>query len=123
MTARSWRAADGAATVAACLALTALLVVTVLIVQLGAVVAVRHRAQAAADLGALAAAGALATGAETGCARADEIAKRMRVRVRDCAVEGWDATITVEAGASLGPLGSRMVRAAARAGPVDGEGN
>lgn len=104
---------------AACLALTALLAATLLIGQVGVVVVARHRAQAAADLGALAAAGALSTGVADACGQARDIGRRMHVEVRTCAVAGWDVTIVAEAGAALGPLGMRVVQATARAGPAD----
>lgn len=107
----------GAATVTACLALTALLAVTLLFVQVGVVIVARHRAQAVADLGALAAAGALTDGTDA-CARARDLAHRMRVRVRSCTVAGWDVTVVAELTASLGPLGASDVRAVARAGPA-----
>ncbi|MQY17959.1 Rv3654c family TadE-like protein [Nocardia macrotermitis] len=107
----------GAATVTACLALTALLAATLLFVQVGVVIIARHRAQAAADLGALAAAGALATGTDA-CARARDLGQRMRVRVRSCVVDGWDVTVVAELTAALGPLGTPDVRAVARAGPA-----
>ncbi|WP_067903279.1 Rv3654c family TadE-like protein [Nocardia vaccinii] len=108
----------GAATVAACLALTALLAATLLFAQVGVVIVARHRAQAAADLGALAAAGAL-TAETDACAPARDLAQRMRVRVRSCTVVGWDVTVVAEVTASLGPLGTPDVRAVARAGPVE----
>lgn len=114
---RGWRAERGAATVAACLALTALLAATLLIGEIGAVIVARHRAQAAADLGALAAAGALSAGPGDACAQAREIGLRMRVRVHTCAVAHWDVTVVAEVCASLGPFGAQVVRATARAGP------
>lgn len=109
----------GGATVAACLALAGLLCATVLIGQVGVVVVARHRAQAAADLGALAAAGALAGGAEAACALADVPVRRMGAVVRRCAVEQWDVEVSVEVRAALGVLGTRTVGGIARAGPVD----
>ncbi|WP_342213291.1 Rv3654c family TadE-like protein [Nocardia wallacei] len=112
----------GIATVAACLVLAALLAGTLLIAHVGGVVVARHRAQAAADLSALAAAGALDEGAEAGCVRADELARRMRVRVRACEVVGWEVTVTVTTAVSVGPLGTRAVSATARAGPVTESG-
>ncbi len=111
------RSERGAATVAACLALTALLAATLLFLQVGVVVVARHRAQAAADLGALAAAGALTAEADA-CSRARDLGQRMRVRVRSCTIAGWDVTVVAEVTASLGPLGTPDVRAVARAGPV-----
>jgi secretion/DNA translocation related TadE-like protein len=113
------RADDGGATVLACLALAGLIGATLLVSQFGVVVIARHRMQAAADLGALAAAGALEQGAEVGCAQANELARRMRVRIRECEVAQWDATITVEGNVPIGLFGNRTVRAVARAGPVD----
>ncbi|MFI5781418.1 Rv3654c family TadE-like protein [Nocardia sp. NPDC051570] len=116
---RAWRGEDGGATVLACLAVIALLALTLLTAQVGAIVAGRHRAQAVADLGALAAAGALDAGSGAGCARAEEIARHMRARVLECTVVGWDVTLSVETSVVAGPFGARSVRAAARAGPVE----
>ncbi|AYF73155.1 pilus assembly protein TadE [Nocardia yunnanensis] len=109
----------GAATVTACMALLGILAVGVLIAQVGVAVAARHRIQAAADLGALAAAGALDGGVDAACRRGAEIADRQGARQTGCAVEGWDVTVTVEGRVSLGPLGVRAVRASARAGPME----
>ncbi|WP_330183851.1 Rv3654c family TadE-like protein [Nocardia sp. NBC_01503] len=105
-------------TVVAGVALLALLTLTVLMAQVGVAVAVRHRAQSAADLAALAGAAGVAGGRQSACAEADRIGNRMGVRMIDCAVLDWDVTVTVEARMSLGPLGSRSVRAMARAGPI-----
>ena len=80
---------------------------------LGSAVVARHRAQAAADLAALAAAARLPEGAETSCGQALVIAKAMRVEVTACEVDDLDVVVTVEAG---------RARAAARAGPDDGPG-
>ncbi|MFI6776122.1 Rv3654c family TadE-like protein [Nocardia sp. NPDC050412] len=110
---------EGVATVFACLALVALIGATLLIAQVGVVVVARHRAQAAADLAALAAAGELARGADVGCAEAAEIALRMGVRIQQCEVVQWDATVTVERNVPMGLLGKRTVRATARAGPKE----
>ncbi|MFE3222013.1 Rv3654c family TadE-like protein [Nocardia sp. NPDC059228] len=109
----------GGVTVTACLALVGLLAVAVLIAQVGVAVAARHRVQAAADLSALAAAGALDGGVSVACGRAAAIAGRMGVRPAGCVVLGWDVTVTVAGRVSLGPLGERDVRAVARAGPAD----
>ncbi|MEV6772632.1 Rv3654c family TadE-like protein [Nocardia sp. NPDC051030] len=107
----------GGVTVAACLALIALLAVTVLVAQIGVAVAGRHRVQSAADLAALAAAGGLDGGTAAACARAEEIASRMGARVVRCAVVDWDVTVALQDRMSLGLLGTRLVRAEARAGP------
>lgn len=113
---------EGGATVFACVVLAGLLALTGVVAQVGAVVVARHRAQAAADLGALAAAGVLTEGAEAGCAEAGEVARRMAVRVERCDVEQWDAVVVVRARAAFGVFGVRTVTAAARAGPVDDTG-
>ncbi|MFQ6327597.1 Rv3654c family TadE-like protein [Nocardia sp. CWNU-33] len=113
------RAEQGGATVLACLALVGLIGATLLVGQVGVVVVSRHRAQAAADLAALAAAGALEQGAEAGCAQALEIARRMRVRIHECEVTHWDVTVTVVRNVPIGLYGNWTVRAVARAGPVE----
>nr|WP_063059266.1 Rv3654c family TadE-like protein [Nocardia sienata] len=109
---------EGSATVTACLALAGLIVVTVLVVQFGGVVVARHRAQAAADLAALAAAGELWNGAEAGCAAAQALGRRMAAHVARCEIDGWEAVISIEETIPLGPFGTRSIRAVARAGPV-----
>ncbi|MEV0046625.1 Rv3654c family TadE-like protein [Nocardia rhamnosiphila] len=109
---------EGSATVTACLSLAGLIVMTVLVVQFGGLVVARHRAQAAADLAALAAAGELWNGAEAGCAAAESLGRRMAAHLARCEIDGWDAVITVEEKVPLGPFGTRSIRAVARAGPV-----
>lgn len=113
------RGEAGVATVFATLALAGLLVLTVLVGQVGAGVVARHRAQAAADLAALAAAGALVHGAAQACTEGGEIARRMRMTIRGCEVAEWDVVVTVEGKVPMGLLGDRTVRAMARAGPVE----
>ncbi|MEU2124219.1 Rv3654c family TadE-like protein [Nocardia niwae] len=110
---------EGLATVFVCLALVALIGVTLLIAQVGVVVVARHRAQAAADMAALAAAGALVEGVDAGCAEADEVARRMGARIRVCEAAEWDATVIVERNVPMSLYGDRVVRAIARAGPVE----
>ncbi|MGQ4600891.1 Rv3654c family TadE-like protein [Nocardia sp. R6R-6] len=126
---RTWRgfvAADlrtsgehGVATVFACSGLVALISVTLLIAQVGAVVVARHRAQAAADMAALAAASALVQGVNVACAEAGEVARRMGTRIRDCTAAEWDVSVTVEANVPIGLYRDRSVRAIARAGPAE----
>lgn len=89
-----------------------LLTVTVGGFYLGSAVVARHRAQAAADVAALAAAARLPEGAEAACAQASVIAKAMRVEVKACEVDELDVVVTIEAGPA---------RAAARAGPADSQ--
>lgn len=88
-----------------------LLAITVGGFRLGSAVIARHRAQAAADLSALAAAVSLPQGAGIACNRASVIAEAMSAGVVDCHIDDLDVVVTVR----FGPA-----RAAARAGPVDG---
>ncbi|WP_369816461.1 Rv3654c family TadE-like protein [Mycobacterium sp. 852014-50255_SCH5639931] len=82
---------------------------------LGSVVVARHRAQAAADLAALAAAARLPAGAEAACARATAVARQMHTGDASCAVDELDVVVTVR----VAVLGGAAI-AAARAGPVSG---
>jgi secretion/DNA translocation related TadE-like protein len=77
--------------------------------HIGSAVVARHRAQAAADLAALAAAARVPEGAAAACDKASVIAQAMSVAVVDCAVDALDVVITVRAG---------KAHAAARAGPA-----
>ncbi len=94
-----------------------LVAVTIGGVYVGAAVVARHRAQAAADLAALAAAASIGDGAAHACARATELARPMGTAVVACSVEELDVIVTVEA-----PIDTRIfrmgpARAVARAGP------
>lgn len=87
-------------------------------VWLGAAVVARHRAQAAADLAALAAAVRLPAGSAAACREAVAVAGVMRATVQACDVVGLDVVVTVTAQADV-----RLVwqaSAAARAGPAVG---
>ncbi|MHC9295615.1 Rv3654c family TadE-like protein [Mycobacterium sp. LTG2003] len=86
---------------------------------LGAAVIARHRAQAAADLAALAAAGAVVGGPEMACGRAAEIASAMRTTVTACRLDGLDVVLDVEVMVTLGRFGAGSARAVTRAGPVE----
>lgn len=86
-------------------------------IRLGSAVVARHRAQAAADLAALAAADRLPSGAAAACVQASEIARRMAADVVTCAIDGLDVLLTVEVPVALGGWGIATARAAARAGP------
>jgi secretion/DNA translocation related TadE-like protein len=82
---------------------------------LGSAVVARHRAQAAADLAALAAAARLPSGAAAACAMATAVAQQMRVDDARCEVDGLDVVVTVDVAVAF----AGAARAAARAGPVD----
>jgi secretion/DNA translocation related TadE-like protein len=81
---------------------------------LGSAVVARHRAQAAADLAALAAAARLPSGAGPACARAAAVARAMRVDDVQCRVDDLDVVVTVQ----VAVVFAGAARAAARAGPV-----
>ena len=84
----------------------------------GAVVA-RHRAGAAADLAALAAAGSAVAGEADPCAAATRIAEANGAHLRRCAVDaGAVAEVVTVVDVRLGPLGVRQATGRARAGPA-----
>lgn len=93
-----------------------LLVVTGGGICVGSVVVARHRAQAAADLAALAAAGRLPAGPDAACAWATKLAREMRADHVECTVQGLDVVVTVQI--ALPYTGWGTARAAARAGPA-----
>ncbi|WP_231639314.1 Rv3654c family TadE-like protein [Mycobacterium sp. Marseille-P9652] len=81
---------------------------------LGSVVVARHRAQAAADLAALAGAARLPSGTAAACARATAVADAMRVTDARCEVDGLDVVVTARVPVAF----AGAARAAARAGPA-----
>jgi secretion/DNA translocation related TadE-like protein len=109
----------GAATVWAAASVAVLIAVLVAALDLGGATVARHRAEAAADLAALAAAGEAARGTEAACGRASAIAAQMGARVVLCQLRGWAALVEVEAGVRLGLLGPVPVRGRAHAGPAE----
>jgi secretion/DNA translocation related TadE-like protein len=100
--------------------MTVLLVLTVAGAVVGSAVIARHRAQAAADLAALAAAGRVASGREAACASAGSLTAATGASVSSCTVAGLDVVVTVEVPIRLGRWGVHAVHAQARAGPADG---
>jgi secretion/DNA translocation related TadE-like protein len=94
-----------------------LLVSVTLAVGCGVAVVAAHRAaQAAADLAALAAAGALQDGGDP-CASAAGIAAENHSALRGCRVDGWSVSVVVVSEAHL-PVGRVELPARSRAGPV-----
>lgn len=91
-----------------------LLCVTAAGAYLGSVVVARHRAQAAADLAALAGAARIPSGVAAACARAAAVAHAMRVDEIHCEADDLDVVVTVE----VVVFGVGATRAAARAGPA-----
>ncbi|GLP73423.1 hypothetical protein TUM20983_05330 [Mycobacterium antarcticum] len=86
--------------------------------MVGSAVIARHRAQAAADLAALSAAGHLAAGQQTACASAAALTTAMSATLASCTVEDLDVVVTAEVAVGLGRWGVHAARAAARAGPA-----
>jgi secretion/DNA translocation related TadE-like protein len=93
--------------------------------HLGAAVIARHRAEAAADLAALAAAGLAVEGAEAACRRAGEVAAAMGGTVTSCRLVGWDALVEARVPVAVTAPGIGIDTAAgrARAGPVSTTGD
>jgi secretion/DNA translocation related TadE-like protein len=97
-----------------------LLALTVGGLYVGSAVIARHRAQTAADLASLAAAGRIGDGADAACAHASAVARAMHAAVTRCVVDQLDVMVTVDAAVALGRIGIGPARAAARAGPAEG---
>jgi secretion/DNA translocation related TadE-like protein len=113
----------GSASLVAVAMMVVLLAFTVGGVYMGAAVAARHRAQAAADLAALAAAGRMAGGAATACSVASAVAQATGAVITRCVVEHLDVVVEAEVPIALGRFGFGPAGAVARAGPavLDGQ--
>ena len=96
-----------------------LLALTIGGVAIGSAVVARHRAQAAADLAALAAAVHIADGIGEVCRHAAVLANAMHTVLTQCAVEDLDVVVTIDASVAFGRMGVGPARATARAGPVE----
>jgi secretion/DNA translocation related TadE-like protein len=107
----------GAATVWTAMAVAAVTGVAVLGFWLGAVVVARHHVEAAADLGALAAASHASDGPDRACDHARWVADRMGVTLLTCRWQRLDALIEVVAPRSAF-AGLPGPSAHARAGPA-----
>jgi secretion/DNA translocation related TadE-like protein len=107
------RSDRGSASVWAALSVVVLCGVFGAVLGVGQAVHVRHRAGAAADLAALAAADRALDGPERACATARRVARAQHARLVRCAVRG--ETADLDAGVKWGPYTSR---ARARAGPA-----
>lgn len=84
--------------------------------HVGAAIVARHRAQAAADLAALAAASRLPAGGAAACSEAAAVGAAMGASLHDCDVDRLDVVVTVTVGA--GNLLHTDAYASARAGPL-----
>lgn len=111
------RAGDaGAATVFTAFAVAVLVAAVLGGLSLASAVAARHRAQAAADLAALAAAQLLPAGKSAACRQAEALATSMGARLDDCTVERLDVLVSVTVG--LAQTRGLTAGAVARAGPA-----
>ncbi|MBB4687746.1 Rv3654c family TadE-like protein [Amycolatopsis jiangsuensis] len=109
---------EGVATVWTALTAVGLIAVTMLVWWIGAAITARHRTEAAADLGALAAAAHAADGPTTACARAQEVADHEKATVTSCRWNNRDAFVEVRSTVTPAP-GLPPPTARARAGPVE----
>ena len=106
----------GAATVLVVAMAGVLMFVLIGLSAVGGLVTAQRRAQAAADLTALAAAAALPGGSD-GCAEAARIATANDATLDDCSVTGQDAWVAVSVPGPEWPGRRVRVGAEARAGP------
>ncbi|MHC1563472.1 Rv3654c family TadE-like protein [Actinomycetospora sp. C-140] len=106
------------ATVLAAAAVGVLVLLLGLGLQLGAATLARHRAEAAADLAALAAARAVVEGVDVACERASTVAAGNGARVLACTARGWTVTVVAAAPCRCVPSVSGDATGRARAGPV-----
>lgn len=101
------------------LGLTSVLALAVVAAVLaGSAMVLRHRAGAAADLAALAAASKAVEGQDAACAAAAGVASAMGGTLRSCSLSGLVADVEVVTGADLGLVGRVEATGRARAGPV-----
>jgi secretion/DNA translocation related TadE-like protein len=115
---RSGQGERGAVTVLAVALLGFLLMVTAALGVVAAIVVAHRRAQAAADLAALAGAAALQHAADA-CGAAGAVAAANQARLSACRIAGQDVVVTVRVDGPrwLGQHGS--LAAMARAGPAE----
>lgn len=78
----------------------------------------RHRAQAAADLGALAGAVRVIEGEQIACARAGQLVAANGARLVDCRLDGIDLTVRVQLTPAPALRLPGPATATARAGPI-----
>jgi len=110
---------SGVATVWGAAVAALLLAIAAVGVDVGSAVLARHRAEAAADLSALAAATDAALGERSACPRAEAVAAAMGSTVRRCTLDGWDAVAEVTVTRAFSLFGGSEAHARARAGPVE----
>lgn len=122
---RALRADRGSGTVLAAGAAVLLVLVTGVLLLVGAALAGSSRARTAADLAALAGAGELLRGARgSACATAGTVARDNGAELLSCTVDPGSPTssLVVEVGVLVPSLGDAQALARARAGGVPAEG-
>ncbi|BBX68036.1 hypothetical protein MPSYJ_14970 [Mycolicibacterium psychrotolerans] len=87
--------------------------------MVGSAVVARHRASAAADLAALAAAAQVPAGPQAACAAAESVARAMAATVASCDVDGLDVIVVARAAPGFGARVAGPATASARAGPAE----
>ena len=112
------RTDSGAATAAAVACLGLLLLVGLALGEVGAWFAAHRQARAAADLAALAGAGALSGATGDPCATAVDVARRNGAQVTSCTTDGssGEVVVAVDAPSRWGPEAALV--GTARAGPA-----
>ncbi|WP_420041848.1 Rv3654c family TadE-like protein [Gordonia sp. MP11Mi] len=111
---------EGFSTITGAAVIAVLAAALVSVLYVGAAVLARHRAQSAADMGALAAAAVHVSGSADVCEVArDRVAEQDgSPSVAECVIDGQDVVVHVVVRVRLGALGVRDAVAAARAGPI-----
>ncbi len=115
----------GSATIVGTAVVACLIALTVALSAVGSAVTARHRATAAAELAALAAASVLLTGGAEPCAAAGRVVRAhgdSGLALAACGVDGDFVGVAVTVPVRLGRFGIRKARARARAGPVGSGG-
>lgn len=107
----------GSATVLAAVGAAGLLVVLVVGLQIAGASIARHRAEAAADLAALAGAAEVLDGRDAACGRAGRIASANGASIQTCEVLDLDLRVTVRIAVNVGPIGASAI-GRGRAGPL-----
>lgn len=110
------RREHGSASLHAVWVAVVLAVVTLLVVQVAALVQLRHRAASAADLAALAGSRASVAG-QDGCGAAADVARRNGATLRSCRMDLDVATVTTTLAASPWWGGRWVTEQDARAAP------
>lgn len=108
----------GVATVWSATAIAAVMAVMLFGAQLGMAAAARHRAEAAADLAALAAAAHAVSGPTVACVHGRRVSDGMSATLASCRLAGWDAVVEVRVRSPVPLIGPGTAVGRARAGPV-----